>query len=66
MSLCDSYVIENPILFDGNLIKETKWNDAETRAELIAPKLKTFGWDVVKGSNILFKKETTTVKQDVK
>jgi type I restriction enzyme R subunit len=36
-----------------NLNKSISMNEAETRAELIDPKLKACGWGVVEGSKIL-------------
>ncbi len=32
-------------------------NEAETRAELITPKLKASGWGMIEGSKILYKPE---------
>lgn len=38
-------------------------NEAETRAELIDPKLKACGWGVMEGSKLIVKKGFSTFKQ---
>jgi type I restriction enzyme R subunit len=37
-------------------------NEAETRAELIDPKLKACGWGVIEGSKILHEYNITAIK----
>jgi type I site-specific restriction endonuclease len=57
--LCDGHVIKK---FYGLLDEYNNMNEAETRAELIDPKLKACGWGVTEGSKILREYNITAVR----